>query len=365
MNRETQENGLSHATAAQRLEKYGLNELVIKRASPLIFQFFAEFKDILVIILLVAVVIAFTTGDTSDALIILFIVILNAAIGFIQKYKAEKAVEALKKLISPKARVVREGIETEIEAKYLVPGDMLILAEGDHINADARLIEEYELTVSEAVLTGESTPIKKYLSEHKNTVFMGTMVASGKGKAIVIHTGMNTMFGKIAHLTTSTKKDKSPLEKELKKIGVFVGEITLAISAILFALGYFWQEKPFAETFLFAIAVAVAAVPEGLPATITVALALGVQRLAKKNAISKQLSSVETLGATTVICSDKTGTLTKNEMTVREILINEYDFEVTGAGYNPNDGDLRIKKTDLHLSRKTKPEDPIHDFKIL
>ncbi|MBI2464078.1 HAD-IC family P-type ATPase [Candidatus Peregrinibacteria bacterium] len=337
----TKETGLTVKEAKKRLEKYGFNEIRSKKRTSLLYQFLEEFKDFMVIILLVAVAIAFLSGEKTDAVIIGVIVLINACVGFAQKYKAEKALDALKKLVSLNARIIREGKEMQIEAKYLVPGDIIVLNEGDRVNADAQIFEEHELLISESVLTGESTPVKKQVApidkqkktfekyflddentwnekktanniEHANIVFMGTTVVSGAAKCIVLHTGMDTQFGKIAHLTVHTKKDKSPLQKELDSIGILAGKITLVLAAILLIVTHFLQGKPFAETFLFAISVGVAAVPEGLPATITVALALGVERLAKKNAIIKQLASIETLGSTNVICSDKTGTLTKN-----------------------------------------------------
>ncbi|MBI2453396.1 cation-transporting P-type ATPase [Candidatus Peregrinibacteria bacterium] len=372
---ETSVSGLSNAQAKNRLEKYGFNEIKTHKRTPIILQFFEEFQDIMVLILIGAVIIAFISGEKIDASIILFIVILNAFIGFIQKYRAEKAVEALKKFTDAKARVIRENEEMEIEGKYLVPGDIIIINEGDQISADSRLIEEHELCVSEAVLTGESVSIKKqannidktnpHFFEHTNIVFMGTTVTYGTGKAIVFATGMNTQFGKIAHLTGTTKKDKSPLQKELHKIGLLAGKTTIVLSTILFIVGYFWQKKAFIETLLFSVGVAVAAVPEGLPATITMTLALGVQKLAKKNAIMKELSSVETLGSVTVICSDKTGTLTKNEMTVKELILQDYQFRITGAGYDPYDGECIVKKTNIHIGRHSKENEPDYDLKII
>lgn len=327
-------NGLSSTEATRRLEKFGLNILQEKRRTPLIVQFLKQFKDILILILIFAAGFAYLIGEGIDALIIIIIVIINAIIGFAQEFKAEKAIEALRKLLSPKARVLRDGREMMIEGKFLVPGDVVILNEGDKIGADGELFEENEVRIDESILTGESVPVKKDMGENKH-ISMGTQVAHGTGRALITKTGMNTTFGKIAALTTETKKDLSPLQKELAHIGMFVGKLTLAISVVLFLIGIFLQGRGIIDTLLFAIAVAVAAVPEGLPATITVALALGVQRMAKKNAIVKQLSSVETLGSTTVICSDKTGTLTKNEMTVQEIIMDNYDVIVRGTGYEP------------------------------
>lgn len=326
--------GLTSGEAKQKLAEFGPNIIEGKKRTSLFIQFIKQFKDLLVIILIIASIFAYVAGESVDAIIIIAIVILNAGIGFAQEFKAEKAIEALKKLLAPKARVVRDGVEVLVEARELVPGDLVILNEGDKVSADCDLVEENEIRIDEAILTGESVPVQKD-TEKNRRIFMGTQVAHGTGRAIVIKTGMRTEFGKIATLTTETKKDKSPLQKELGHIGVFVGKITLGISLVLFLVGIFVQGREIVETLLFAVSVAVAAVPEGLPATITVALALGVQRLARENAIVKQLSSVETLGSTTVICSDKTGTLTKNEMTVQEMVIDDYDVSVRGVGYEP------------------------------
>lgn len=316
------------------MEQFGPNIIREKRKTPLIIQFLGQFKDILVIILIAASIFAYAAGEKIDGSVIIGIVVLNATIGFFQGYKAEKAIEALKKLLAPKARVARDGAEMMIDAKDLVPGDIVILNEGDKISADCKIEREYELRADESILTGESTPVKKD-AEKNNKLFMGTQITRGNCAAVVTETGMRTEFGRIAQLTSETKKDKSPLQKELAHIGIFVGKITIAISAVLFLIGIFVQNRGIADTLLFAVSVAVAAVPEGLPATITVALALGVQRLARENAIVKQLSSVETLGSTTVICSDKTGTLTKNEMTVQDISFGTYEISVGGVGYEP------------------------------
>ncbi len=326
--------GLTTLEAQKKLSQFGPNIIEGKKQTPLLLQFLRQFKDFMVIILIVAAVFAYFAGERIDATIIIGIVFINAAIGFFQEFKAEKAIEALKKLLAPKARVVRDGHEKLIEASELVPGDILILNEGDKVSADCHLFEESEIRVDESILTGESVPVAKD-TEKNNAIFMGTQIASGRGRAVVMKTGMGTEFGKIAALTTSTKKDKSPLQKELAHIGIFVGKVTIGISFILFLIGIFVQGREIIDTLLFAVSVAVAAVPEGLPATITVALAIGVQRLAKKHAIVKQLSSVETLGSTTVICSDKTGTLTKNEMTVQEIILDDYEVSVRGVGYEP------------------------------
>ncbi len=365
--------GLTLEEAQKRLTENGPNTLVVKKSKPLILGFLAEFKDLLVLILIAAAIFAFFSGETTDATIIIFIVILNATIGFIQKYKAEKAIEALRKMVTPQAKVLRHGKELKIPAADIVPGDILLLEEGDTVNADALVFEENELETQEAILTGESSPVEKISAvtgseeekkpsvEQKTTmVFMGTNVAHGRGRAVVVHTGMKTEMGKIATLTTETKKDKTPLEKELQNIGVFVGQITFVITAILVIVGVL-QHKDLINTLIFATSVAVAAVPEGLPATITIALAIGVQRLAKKKAIVKQLSSVETLGATTVICSDKTGTLTKNEMTVKEIYFDRYAASVRGVGYDPQ-GSIHIEHFDENCITIGSVDNPYEDY---
>lgn len=349
--------GLNTTEANNRLQQYGFNLLQAKKRKSLLLLLLEEFKDLMVIILIVGATLALIAGENADATIIFFIVILNALIGFLQKFKAEKAIEALRKLIAPKAKIIRDNKQHEIEAKNVVPGDILILSEGDSITADAILFETNELEIQESTLTGESVPVSKLIydlpetkgtpSQEENKVFMGTIITHGSGKAIVVGTGMNTEMGKIAKLTTETKKDLSPLEKELLRIGIFVGKIALTISGILLLTGIFIQGKNFIDTLLFATSVAVAAVPEGLPATVTIALAIGVQKLAKKNAIIKQLSSVETLGSTTIICSDKTGTLTKNEMTVKEIYFDQFSASIQGIGYDPK-GVFEIEKNNEH-----------------
>lgn len=341
--------GLSTKKAAELLQIHGENILKETGKEPLWKKFLAQFLDFMVLTLvaaaIIALVIAFIEKDFTemvDAYMIIGIVILNAIIGFIQEFKSEKAIEALRKMTSPHAKVLRNGKLQKIEARLIVPGDMLILEAGDKVSADAILLESNELKIDESILTGESHPVHKKKSD---TLFMGTSIVNGTAKARVADTGMNTEFGKIAHLTVSTKKDKTPLQKELRKVGVFIGKVALLISIILFIIGFTFQGQTLTEALLFAVAVAVAAVPEGLPAIVTITLAIGVQKLAKKKAIIKQLSSVETLGSTTVICSDKTGTLTQNEMTVKEILLGSNNtINVSGVGYDSKSGKIEFPK---------------------
>lgn len=341
--------GLSSQEAKKLQQTHGKNILEASNANPWWKMLAGQFTDLMVIILMVSAAIAIGFGlfdgdqhGLVDGLVIFGIVILNAAIGFFQEFKAEKALEALKKLISPTAMVLRDGKKQQINAEDIVPGDLIVLAAGDKIAADGVLIEDHEIKVDEAPLTGESVPVHK---QENDDLSMGTTIVAGAGIMKVNAIGMKTRFGKIAHLTTSTAQDSSPLQKELFHIGVFVTKVTLAISAILILTGIFIQGENFLDSLLFAVSVAVAAVPEGLPATITVALALGVQKMVKKKAVVKKLSSIETLGSTTVICSDKTGTLTKNEMTVTQLVLgSDQVLPVEGTGYDPSKGSITLPK---------------------
>ncbi len=324
--------GLSGEEVSKLQLQYGTNELQKTSGKSIFQKIKSQFSDLMVMILIGASLIAFFLGENIDAGIILGIVLLNACIGFFQEWKTERTLEALKKMISPLAKVIREGKEEEILASMLVPGDILVLREGDRISADAEILESTEMRAEESALTGESVPVSKKLGDG---VFMGTSCVFGYALAKVLNIGMQTKFGSITRLTTETEEEQSPLQKEMISMGFFIGKLTGGIVISIFLLDYFSQKASFIESFLLAISVAVAAVPEGLPATITIALALGVQRLAKKNAILKKLSSVETLGGTTVICSDKTGTLTKNEMTVIEGFVSSGDIFISGSGYDP------------------------------
>lgn len=330
--------GLSSEEAEKRLREYGPNELVErKRISP--FKIFLnQFKDIFIAMLLIATAISFFVGESVDAMTISAIVVLNAIVGFVQEYRSEKALEALKKYATPKARVIREGIELNIAARDVVPGDIIVLESGDRIPADGRLIETIELKVDEAVLTGESAPVTKTtekidaeapIIDRKNMVFMGTHVVYGRGKALVTATGMKTEFGKIAEMVQEAEEDKTPLKIKLEKFAKRLGFFIIAVSIVLFILEILDPNRQgsIIDAFLITVALAVSAVPEGLPAIVTVTLALGARELAKRNSIVRRLSSVETLGSTTVICSDKTGTLTKGEMTVRRIYVNNEVIE--------------------------------------
>ena len=348
--------GLTGEEAGNRFEKVGPNELQeMKKITPLQI-FIRQFTSFIVIILLVAIVVSATIAyieNTSymESAAILVIVVINGIFGFVQEYKAEKSIEALKKLTALKARVMRNGKEIQIPSSELVPGDIILLETGDKVPADARLIEVAKLQVDESSLTGESVPVKKGpclleevpIADRKNMVFMGTIVTRGRAKAIIVETGMQTEFGKIATMVQEVEEKLTPLQIKLKEFGRWLGVVTIVICVVVFSVGVLREflVKGVVESefiimmFMAAVSLAVAAIPEGLPAIVTISLALGVQKMVKRNALIRQLPAVETLGCTNVICSDKTGTLTKNEMTVREIYTNDEVIEVTGTGYVP------------------------------
>jgi len=338
----TSSKGLSQQEAEKRLEKYGLNEIKEKKKISPFQIFFNQFKSPLIYILLFAIIITLLIGEYTDSVIISIIVVVNAVLGFAQEYKAEKSIEALKKLTSLKAIVLRDGNKKRILAKELVPGDIIRLEEGEKIPADARLIEVISLETHESALTGESTPIakeinfikgKKSIAEQSNMIFSGTVITRGRGKAIVVRTGMKTEIGKIAEMMQSEKEKQTPLQLTLAKFGKLLGIAVIIVSIIVFLTGIL-RGNEVIEMFKAAIALAVAAIPEGLPAVVTITLALGVTRLVRKNALVRKLHSVETLGCTNVICTDKTGTLTKDEMTVKQLFVNNKLIEVTGQGYS-------------------------------
>lgn len=341
---ETDINGLSKIEAEKRLLANGRNEIKKKAKISALKILFSQFSNILIILLIIAAMISLLLGQRNDAIVLLCIIFLNSGIGFFQEYKASKAIEALKKMISETATVIRNGEKIQIPTTEIVIGDIIILSEGDKVPADARIIEESALKIDESVLTGESVPeskITKSISkldllpqDQKNMVFTGTSVTHGTAKAIVIATGEKTEFGKIANMTQTIEEELSPLQKEISLVGKVAARVAITISIIVLLLGIL-RGNDILEMFLFAISISVAAVPEGLPTTLVISLSIALQKMAKKNAIVRRLSSVETLGATTVICSDKTGTITKNQMTVKKIWTNEKIIEITGLGYEP------------------------------
>jgi Ca2+-transporting ATPase len=346
--------GLPAEDAEKRNLEYGLNELVEKKKAGPISIFLGQFKEILIVILIFAAIAAYYVGDTIDAAVILIVVVINAVVGFVQEYRAEKAMEKLKGLISNEAVVIRDGKEQKIPARDLTPGDIVVIEEGDNIPADLRIIQSSDLKVDESALTGESLPDKKHSEalegedETANLVFMETDVSSGRGKGVVVEIGMNTAIGKIAELIQEEEED-TPLHQKIGRLGRNLGILALVVCSVVFVLQYL-QGIPLVETFLTAISLAVAAVPEGLPAILTLTLALGMQRMAKSNAIVRKLLAVETLGSCNVICTDKTGTLTKNKMTVRETHITapERAFEISALCNNAtlNEGKIIGDPTD-------------------
>jgi Ca2+-transporting ATPase len=337
--------GLSKAEASRRLAEHGPNELeATRRISP--WNMLGEqFKNILIIILIIAIVLSALLGHTVEAIAITVIMLFAVLLGFIQEYRAERAIEALKKMAAPTATVIRDGEEEDIPARDLVPGDIILMRAGDRISADSRLIEAINLQIEEAPLTGESVPVEKQtaaledrelaIGDRKNVAYAGTIVTYGRGRGVVVATGMQTEFGKIAKLLQSVETGKTPLQQNLDKVGHLLARAAIVVVLLIVALGFF-RGQPLLEMLIFGIALAVAVVPEALPAVVTISLAIGVQRMVKRNALIRRLPAVETLGCTSVICSDKTGTLTKDEMTVRKIFVAGKLLEVSGSGYEPH-----------------------------
>jgi len=336
--------GLSGAESARRLIEAGPNELQApRRISPWAI-FFEQFKSVIVLILIVAVGLSVFLGHSLEAIAIGVIVLFATLLGFIQEYRAERALEALRQMAAPTATVLRDGKEIEILSRELVAGDIILLRTGDKIPADARLIEAINLQTDEATLTGESVPVEKHTSplsngelpigDRKNMVFAGTAATYGRGRAVAVATGMQTEFGRIAGLLATVEIGQTPLQNNLKRVGHALAYVALAVVILIVGLGFF-RGQPLLEMLVFGIALAVAVVPEALPAVVTISLAIGVQRMVKRNALIRRLPAVETLGSTSVICSDKTGTLTKDEMTVRKIVLPGQSIEVSGAGYEP------------------------------
>lgn len=349
--------GISKEEANKRLEKYGYNEIKEVKKTSMLSRFIANFTHLLAILLWIASILSFIGGMPQLGWAIILVIIVNALFSFWQEFKAEQATESLKKMLPSYVKVIRDGQQEQILARELVPGDLIYLEEGDHVPADARLIEAFEMRTINAALTGESEPVRRTsdvvldedvsLIQAPNLVFMGTNVASGSGTAVVYATGMNTQFGKIASLTQTISAEQSPLQKQLTRVAKVIAYLSLVMGVFFFLLGLL-MGRSLVDTFMFAIGIITANVPEGLLPTVTLALAMGVQRMAKRHALVKKLSSVETLGGATVICTDKTGTLTQNEMTVREIWTKVAYYNVSGVGYEPK-GDFYVgdKKVDV------------------
>jgi Ca2+-transporting ATPase len=337
--------GLSRAEAARHLEEYGPNELqAAHRVSPWTLLL-DQFKNILIIILLIATAFSFFLGHEVEAIAIAVIVLFAVVLGFVQEYRAERAIEALRQMAAPTATVIREGQEIEIPARELVPGDVVRLQAGNRVPADLRLIEAINLQAEEAALTGESVPVSKHtdplpeenlaVADRKNIAYAGTAITYGRGRGAVVATAMQTEFGKIAQLLQTMETGRTPLQENLDKVGQALARAALVIVIIIVGLGLL-RGQSFIDMIVFGIALAVAVVPEALPAVVTISLAIGVQRMVKRNALIRRLSAVETLGSVSYICSDKTGTLTKDEMTARKVFVAGEVFDISGAGYEPH-----------------------------
>ncbi|MCK6566249.1 MAG: ATPase [Chloroflexi bacterium] len=356
------ETGLSAKEAEARLAKFGLNEIqAARRISPweILFE---QFKNALILILLGATAISFFLGHGTESIVIAVIVLFAVGLGFAQEYRAERAIEALRQMAAPTATVLRDGIEVKTPAREVVPGDVAILHTGDRIPADGRIIESINLQIEEAALTGESVPVEKHtdalptqdmpVGDRKNMVYAGTAATYGRGRALIVATGMQTEFGKIAQLLQTVESSKTPLQQNLDKVGSVLARAAFVVVAIIVALGLL-RGQPFIEMLIFGIALAVAVVPEALPAVVTISLAIGVQKMVKRHALIRRLPAVETLGSTSVICSDKTGTLTKDEMTVRKLFAAGQVFDVSGSGYSPVGG------FSINGGTKTEPSDEL------
>jgi len=338
--------GLTENQAAELLRQFGPNDLKVKKKTPPVVVFFKQFLSPLIYVLIVAAVISIIAEHYIDAWVILGVLIANATIGYMQETRAEKAMEALLQMAAPRAKVRRDGTVRQIPASKLVPGDIFLLETGDKVPADARLLDVSNLMINEATLTGESMPVAKHtkalteattLADRKNMVFMSTIVTYGRATAVVTGTGMSTEIGRIAAIIQEIQPEKTPLQKSIDKLSKYILLFVLGIITVLVAVGVI-RGMHWLDIFLLAVAAAVSAIPEGLPAVVTVVLAIGMQMMARRNAIVRKLAAVETLGSATVICSDKTGTLTMNEMTVRQLYLYDQHVEVTGEGYNPQGG---------------------------
>ena len=366
-----EKNGLSSTEALRRLEKYGKNKLETKKKKTLFKQFLSQLKDVMIYILIIAAIISAFLGEISDALIILLVIIINAVIGVIQESKAEKALDALKELSTPKALVKRDGSLKEILSEDIVPGDIVIIDAGRYIPGDLRLIDTANLKIEESAFTGESVPSEKDASflpdkeipigDQNNMAFMSTLATYGRGVGVIVGTGMNTEIGKIAKMIEQEENDETPLQKKLSELGKILGFLAVGICILIFIISFF-QGRDLLEMFLTSISLAVAAIPEGLPAIVAIVLALGVQRMVKKNAIIRKLPAVETLGSVSIICSDKTGTLTQNKMTVTTVYTNDSYIKESEFNLNENESkllvDCMVLCNDATYSEKSQTGDP-------
>jgi len=352
---ETDNQGLSKDEVEKRLQEAGLNKLPEKEKDNILLRFLKNFHNILIYILLIAAVATALMGHWLDTWVILGVVIINGIIGFLQEEKAERALESIKHMLAPKTIVIRDGKKEEIDAQKLVPGDIVILSSGDKVPADLRILEANSLQAEESALTGESTVVTKdtkpvsedaLLGDRSCLAYSGTKVTGGTGTAVVVETGSETELGKINTMISEAEEITTPLIRKINEFGKLLAAIIIGMSVLFFAYGFFIQGFELDEMFLTVVGLAVASIPEGLPAILTITLAIGVQRMAGRNAIIRKLPSVETLGSVTVICSDKTGTLTRNEMTVENVYTASSEYSVEGAGYAP---DGKIKKENKEI----------------
>ena len=353
------EKGLTSPEAEKRQSLNGKNEIKDGKRVSAISIFLGQFNNAVVWILIIATIISAFVGEYVDAFVIIAIIVAIAVIGFYQEYNAERSIEKLKELASLKATVIRDNKKCEISSKDLVVGDIILLETGNKVPADARVIESINLKTLESALTGESHAIEKHqkelakntiLADRKNMVYSGTLVVGGRAKAVVTSIGMSTEMGKIAKLIEDVETEKTPLQKDMDKLGKFLGVITIIIALIVFAVGMLKNEATLLQMLLVSVSLAVAAIPEGLPAVVVISLALGTKRMLKRNALIRRLPSVETLGSTTVICTDKTGTLTANEMTVKKIFAGNDIIDVSGTGYS-TEGNFHIKNRKIDPSK--------------
>ena len=355
--------GLNNSQIQEKINKYGENKLKEKKKKSLIIKFLEQFKDFMIIVLIIAALVSGAVGiaegeGITDTIIILIVVIVNAIIGVTQENKAEKSLEALQKLSSHAAKVIRNGELIVVPSSNLVPGDIVVLETGDYVPADLKIIEAANLKSQEASLTGESVPVEKNteiieqdeadIGDRNNMLFSSSLITYGRGKGIVVETGMNTEVGKIAGILSETEDNETPLQNRLNKLGKTLGIIALVICAVIFVIGILYG-KNWIDMFMTAVSLAVAAIPEGLAAVSTIVLAIGVQRMVKKNAIVKKLPAVETLGSSTVICSDKTGTLTQNKMTVQKIYVDNEIMDIEA-----------LEKADTDITKISELERLVH-----
>lgn len=366
------ENGLSSEEASQRLEKYGSNKLPEGKSQSALMRFLLQFHNVLIYVLMVAAVITALLDHWIDTWVIIAVILINAIIGFVQEGKAEKALEGIRKMLSLHATVLRGGERKDIDAEELVPGDVVLLESGDKVPADLRLISIRNLRIEESALTGESVAVEKTTdSVEEGSVpgdqtcmaFSGTSVVYGRARGLVVETGANTELGKINRMMTDVEEITTPLLKQIDQFGKALSLVIVSATALFFAFGYFFRDYTVDELFMAVISLAVAAIPEGLPAIMTITLAVGVQAMAGRNAIIRRLPSVETLGSVSVICSDKTGTLTKNEMTVTSFTTSEGIYTVKGTGYNP-EGEILLDDETVEIKSHNVAERMIQAIRL-